>query len=244
MKKKTVVIQLITGLLALSLAAHAQQPSAEEIIKKHLAAVGPLGKHKSQAYKGSNKVRGLEGTVENYSKAPDKNYQKVDLKMVVQESGCDGTSAWKRDQGGFRELSGAELQQAKENALFAKTLRYKDSAVYSGYKLLGTEDVDGKKAYKVQFTMKSGASYVAYFDANSFLEVLRDSESALGATKVSRQIFYGDFRKVEDLTLPFEIRQVTPYNEAVIKIGSYTLDQDLKDSLFAPPKETAKPAAK
>jgi zinc protease len=245
MKKKTLALFLLTLLLAAS--AHAQELSAEEIVKKHIAALGgasALGKRKAHTFKGTIKVQGMEGTVESYSKAPGKTYQKVDLKYVVQENGTDGTRAWRRDQGGLRELSGAELTAARENAMYNKILSYKDRKAFSGLKLLGTEEVEGRKTYKVQFTYASGNSYVSYFDAATFLEARRDNEVAMGQNKIQRQVYYSDFREVNGVKLPFKIRQVSPFNEAVITVESYDFGAQVKDSVFEVPKEAAKASSR
>lgn len=245
MRKKTLSLSLLALLLAG--AAQAQGPSAEEIVQKHIAALGgaaALNKHKSYTYKGTIKVQGMEGTVESFSKAPGKAYQKVDLKYVVQENGTDGIKAWRRDQGGLRELAGAELAAARENAIYNKVLDYKDPKVFSGIKLLGTEEVEGRKAHKIQFTFASGNSYVSYIDAETFLELRRDSEATVGQNKIQRQVYYGDFRGVNGLKLPFKIRQVSPFNEAVITVESYDFGAEVKDSVFEMPKETTKASSR
>jgi hypothetical protein len=216
--------------------------TADQVIERHIAAIGGadlLQKYTTQSTRGTIHVQGLEGTIETYQKAPDKSYQKVDLKVVVQESGCDGERAWRRDQGGLRELEGGERDQAREGAESDRILRYKDPKTFSSYALLGTEAVDGRPAYKVEFNTPTGGRHVSYFDAQTFLEVRRDANVVLGASTISREVYFSDFRDVKGLTVAFQMRQVTPFNETVIKLEQVDVGQPIDEAVFAMPQAAA-----
>ena len=96
---------------------------AEGILERHIESIGGrerLERTRCLRYHGRITVQGLSGTIESASKAPNKNYQKIDLGVYVEESGFDGNIAWKRGTRGTSRLSGPEWVRSTTTASTAR----------------------------------------------------------------------------------------------------------------------------
>jgi zinc protease len=234
---KLAVIVGVVGGLCLAGETPAAEVTAAEVLKKHVMALGgaeSLKKHSCRHAVGTIEVQGLKGTYETWEAAPDKEYQKIDLKIVVQEHGYNGTKGWRRDGTGVKEVTGDALTEMAQGAIYNRFLHYDDTKVFKSYTLLGSEPVDGKPAHKIELVLASGKSYIAYFDAENFLQVRQDAKVSMGKNEIDQQILFGDFRKVDGITTWHTMKQITPFNESVIKLDVFEFCK-LDDSKFAMP---------
>jgi hypothetical protein len=218
--------------------AAAEELKAADVIKKHIQALGgqeALDKHSCQSTRGTIEVQGLSGTYESYKAAPAREHQKIDLKVVVQEHAVDGNKGWKRDQSGLREVKGAELDGLRESATFNRILRFDDPTVFKNLEVVGRETVEGRPALKVAFTLASGKTYNAYYDAETFLQVKQEAQVSKGKNEFLQQVYLSDFRVVDGVKLPFKSRQVTPFNETLIKIDKIEFCSTVDEQRFAMP---------
>jgi hypothetical protein len=161
----------------------------------------------------------------------------VDLGPVKQEIGFDGKVGWRKDRSGITILTGDELQQSRENAIFNRILRYNDKDVFAEVKLLGQEKIDGKDAYAVEYTLKSGNKWTSYYDAETFFEIKSVTDVVIQSTKLKREVSAEDHRKVEGILFPFKIKQVTPVNQVEIIIDRYILNGEVDEKIFAAPSQ-------
>jgi hypothetical protein len=72
--------------------------------------------------------------------------------------------------------------------------------------LAGTETVDGKDAYRLAITLKSGSMRYIYVDRATFLEVRSDAVRHIRGALVESDTRSDDYRSVEGLMFPFTIR--------------------------------------
>jgi len=203
--------------------------SAEEILERHIESIGGrerMERTRSSRYIGRIKVQGLSGTIESASRAPNKSYQKIDLGVYVEESGCDGEIAWKRGTRGTSRLTGPELVQARENALFNRVLRYRDPAVFAGVRSLGLSRETPAGEHVVEMVLASGNRFRSFYDAETFLEVKRVSQIQSADKLFEREVWFSDYRPLDGRPHPFSIRQVTPFNEVVIVVDEHRIDAD------------------
>lgn len=228
---------LVLSLVTIS-GAEAEELKAADVIKKHIAALGgqdALSKHSCQATNGTIEVQGMSGTYESYKAAPAREHQKIDLKVVVQEHAVDSNKGWKRDQSGLREVTGTELDTLRESAIYNRILRFEDPGVFKKIQMVGRESVEGRPAFKLEFTLASGKTYNAYYDAETFLQVKQEAQVSKGKNEFFQQVYFSEFRAVDGVKLPFKSRQVTPFNETVIKIDRIEFCQKVDESRFAMP---------
>ena len=127
----------------------------------------------SMMMKGSMSMpaMGIKGAVTIYAAEPNKLAMATDLGAVGKVvEGSDGTNAWTfSSMQGPQLKKGEELSDSLRGAFFHKENEWR--TIYSSAEIVGTEDVDGKPAYKVTLTPKAGKPETQYYDKASGLLV-------------------------------------------------------------------------
>jgi hypothetical protein len=203
--------------------------TAEDVIERHIASLGGrelLERIRSLSYHGRITVQGVSGTIEAASKAPGKSYQKIDLGVFVEESGFDGAVGWKRGTKGTRRLSGEELVQARENAIFNRILHYRNPEVFAEVRLAGEDRETPAGEHVVEMVLASGTRFRSWFDAETFHEVKRVMTAEVDGKQFERQVWFTDYRPLEGRQVHYGIRQLTPFNELQIVIDEYRILND------------------
>ena len=186
---------LLSCLLATVSAGIASAQTADEVVEKHLAALGgrdALAKITSRRSTGTITIAtpngDLSGPCEIDVKAPNKNraYMELDLtplgvpqKMVVEQK-FDGTAGWAlNSMQGDNEITGGQLQNMRNNVFPSSLLNYKTSG--AKVELLPKETIDGRALIVLQVTPKEGPSVKLYLDATTYLLVRTSTKYYLTA---------------------------------------------------------------
>ncbi|KFX29750.1 hypothetical protein [Ralstonia solanacearum] len=102
----------------------------------------------------------------------------------------------------------------------------------------GTDEVEGRKAYRLNVRLPSGAMRHVWVDAETFLEVKseREARGALGQP-VKVAVYYRNYQAVESIKLPLLIESNGGPGQASDKlvIDKVQFNPKLDDSLFARP---------
>src|SRR5580704_2774845 len=115
--------------------------------------------------------------------------------------GTDGTNAWT-----FSSMQGPQLKKGEElgdslrGAYFHKENDWR--AIYTSAEIVGTEDVDGKPAYKVTLTPKGGKPETQYYDKSSGLLVRHQSVRKTAFGEIPVDVSVGGYHKDCGLKLP------------------------------------------
>src|SRR5262249_31924956 len=123
--------------VAFGMAAFAQapgaMPTADQLVDKMIQAQGgkaALEKINTRTAKGTFEIpaMGASGPIQMFGKAQNKNLVVIDIPGYGTVTQCfDGALAWADDpSSGYRELSGAELAEAKRDAEFYAELKFKE----------------------------------------------------------------------------------------------------------------------
>lgn len=211
--------------------SQAQSLTAQQILEKSLVALGGkenLAKIQTRAASGKVEARGITGTYQLWAKAPDRLKTALDITIQRVERGFDGNSGWEK-RTSVRELSETELERLKQRAIFNPLLYYLNAG--TSVELKGKKQLLGAEAYEVQFSPQGERPVTFSFDTNSFLLLREDRRLEEGMVKIS----YGDYRKVNDVMLPFSIKEETPGQTLSITFDEYKLNAPLEDSLFKNP---------
>jgi zinc protease len=206
-----------------------QAPSditAESINEKYLKAIGGrerLEKVKDITLNMSTSMQGMTLVFKNYKKAPDKLMVEISMGgSVVSKQIFDGTKGFITSPMGNEEVSGTALADMKSEARFLPELSY--SSLGISLKLMGIEDINGKPAYKIEFTNAEGKKTSSYYDADTYLkvkDVTREGSS-----------MYSDYREVKGIKFPFIIDAEMGNQSIKLEINSVEINSNLKDDLF------------
>lgn len=248
---RSVVCLVILACAASGLAQEKPKPSAEpkkpaltaeQVIDKSIQAAGgraAMEKLGSTYAKGmlEFKAQDMYGLLELYAKAPNKQLILMNLDMVGEvKQAFDGQVAWAQEPSGHViEISGAALEEARKRAVFNAPLKWRD--LYPKAELTGEGSVGDRKAYMIRLTADGGQFVTRYYDQETFL-LLREAgkhETPQGPMDV--QADFSDYREVDGVKSPFQIRQTLPQGEMVLKISEIKNNLEIDDAKFAKPAD-------
>ncbi|MCZ6602958.1 MAG: hypothetical protein O6952_08130, partial [Planctomycetota bacterium] len=193
-------------------AASAQ--TAEEVIARHLAAVGgrkALDRIKDKVETWSVTVDAFgnisKGTLEVKVMQPDIILWKLELEAAGQPfnaiRGFDGKTAWQEDQGIASPMEGSELIELRNLALrtIGGELLW---AEQSGAKIEmnGTTDLEGETALVVETTPKKGFKLTYYLDPATYLVLGFSGTTIQQGMEAELDVRIASYREVEGVRVP------------------------------------------
>jgi hypothetical protein len=154
----------------------------------------------------------------------------------------DGTNGWKlRPYLNRNDVEPFTPQEAKAEAESAdlEGLLIGYEAKGTKVELAGVEPVEGRAAYKLKITTRSGIVRHVWIDAKSFLDVkVEGSPRKLDGKAHSVWVYQRDFRTVQGLKIPFVLETVIDGNPKSHKIlfEKVAVNPKLDAATFAKPK--------
>ncbi len=246
----TVKTWAMMGFLALC-AAQVQAQTADEVIEKHLAAIGgrpALAKLESRIATGTISVSAqgadLGGSIEMYAKAPNKSrsYSRIDLSQfgageVVVDQRCDGTTGYSiNSMQGDREVTGDQLQSMLNATFPTPLLTYKDAG--AKVELVGKEKLGDRAVIAVLYTPKAGPSAKEYFDADTYLLVRTITKMNIqeAGGEIESTSDFSDYREVDGVKIPFKVNVINPLQAVTITLSKVEHNKPIDDAMFSKPK--------
>jgi hypothetical protein len=229
--------------------AAADLPKAETLLDQYIEATGGKAayeKIKNRTSSGTIEVAGanIKGTIKVTQAAPNSIVVVTDLGPLGKSTqGTDGKSAWMLNPLiGDRLLDGEEKDAFLLSAQFYRDVHWRDS--YEKVECTGTEDVDGKPAYKVVLTPNTGKPITQFFDKASHLQVkeLTTQKSPMG--EVTVEIYPNDYKKVDGILMPFAVTQKVLGQAIEMKMTEIKQNVDLPADAFKRPASLDQPAEK
>jgi outer membrane lipoprotein-sorting protein len=246
---KTARILAMVG-VAILVGVPALAQTADEVIEKHLAASGgraAYAKIMSRVGTGAitvtTPVGDLSGTIEVYSKKPNKTRTLIKLDLTALGAGqmtsdqrFDGNTGYVMDSlQGDRAIEGGQLEAMKNGSFPSPLLSYKQmgTALALGEK----QKVGGKDAYVLTMTPKAGPATKLFIDADSFM-LVRTSVTLnvpqLGGD-IEQVVDFSDFRDVDGIKIPFITKSSNPAQTVTATISSVKHNVDIDDASFTKP---------
>jgi hypothetical protein len=248
MKRMLAAVAGVALVVILAPRALAQTP--DEIVEKHLAAMGgraALAKLTSQVASGTIAIQAqgadLGGTIEISKKAPNKSrtLMRIDLASVggsemVVDQRCDGKTAFASNSlQGDREITGPQLQNMLNASFPSSLLNYKETG--AKIELLGRETAGAKPVLVLQYTPASGPALKLYLDANTYLvsrTVVKLSLPEAGGD-IEQSTDVTDYRAIDGVQTPFSV-SITGAGQAItITLAKVEYNVALDDAVFSRP---------
>lgn len=242
---------LIAGLAAyaLLLPAAAQEPplTANQIVEKHVEAIGGIQKLNAihtLVVTGKASILGqTEAPLVIQVKRPNRMRLEITYqgKKVVQA--FDGTTAWVINplvDPEPRESSDDDTRAAQESSDFigGNLVDYKSKG--NTVSLVDREEIDGIAVYKLKITKKGGSVEYDYLDAKSFLPVKTEGKRIQFGQQVLYESRIADYKPVEGVLMPFSMKQLVNGRLAMlITIEKMDANVPVDEAVFQMP---AKPA--
>jgi outer membrane lipoprotein-sorting protein len=208
-------------ILAFSLQAKEAAPATaakmdvDQIIAKYQEARGGADKWaaaKTMRFAGKMAMGPMEAPISMEFKRPKMMRMEFVIQGMTGIQGFDGTNGWAvmpfMGKTDAEPLSDEDLKQVKDQAdIDGPLIDYKAK----GHKveLLGQEDVEGTKAYKLKVVKANGDEEVDYIDADYFLVIKQDSKTIMKGQPVEMTTTLGDYKDVSGLLIPHSIKNET-----------------------------------
>ncbi len=244
------LVSAAAAVIALTWASSVRAQTADEVVEKHLAAVGgraTLSKLTTQVAAGkvaiSTQGVSLGGSIEISRKAPNKTrtYMVLDLsalggsEMIVDQR-CDGKTAYASNSlQGDREITGSQLQGMLNASFPSPLLGYKDAG--AKVELQGPDNVGGHAVVVLLFTPKAGPATRMFFDAETFLlaRAVTKVDVPEAGGEIEQTSDLGDYRAVDGVKLPFSVTVTNPAQSVVITLSRVEVNTALDDVIFSRP---------
>jgi thiol-disulfide isomerase/thioredoxin len=215
-------------------------PSLDAVLQKYVDALGgkdALAKLTTRVIKGKVDLVGVSrgGQMEVYAKAPNKSLTVMDVHPLgLTKQGFDGSTGWFFSQKlGTRNLKGLELAALTIDADFYYDLRIRE--LYPATKLLGKTKSGFRELYVVQAVPRGGAAEYFYFDVETGLLFRRDTTRQTSSGMVRAEVYYGDWRKVDGIQLPFSITQSMGQSTFGFTVEEVKHNVPLEEAVFRRP---------
>jgi zinc protease len=245
LSRSLVTVSLLVGIAR---AVPAQTP--DDIIEKHLAALGgraALEKITSRTMAGtvtlSTPAGELSGPVEIIAQAPNKSRTLITLDLssfgagrMVFDQRFNGTSGYVLDSlQGNRDISGGQLEAMRNNSFPSPYLNYKQAGMT--VELSGKEKLGDREAYLLILKPKSGPVARQYIDAESYLPVRSvikvDVPQIGGELEQTTELL--DYRDVDGVKVPFHIKNSSAVQTSDVVITKVEHNATLDQAQFSKP---------
>ena len=239
------VLAIAAGTLPASAQAPASPlPTGEAVLAKYIEATGGMAAYdaiKNRVVRARMEILGA-GVALNltmYAAAPASLFTVVESEATGRiESGVSEGIAWENSAArGAVVKDGIELDDARRDAIFDRLAHWKEHL--KSVECVGTAAVNGKPAYRVVVTPKTGSPQTVYFDKETGLLARTETtvHSAAGAVTVVAEP--GDFRKVDGIMLAFTSRMKVMGQERVVTVEQVEHNVTLPADRFALPAAVA-----
>jgi hypothetical protein len=221
-----------------------QSPTVDQILDRYVQAIGgekSLRKLTSRVTKMTLEIEGSDATVsyESYWQGTNKHVRigQVKLGNGVEfeiSHGFNGAAGWSLNatDGGFRELSGAELAFEKRDHEFYRDIKLKE--LYPKMAFIGQTKVGDRTAYCIEATAPDDSHEKWFFDVQNGLLIRREILSEnVNKEEIPVDFYFEDYREVDGIKLPFTIRK--PADKYTFKVNEVKHNIPIEDAKFKSP---------
>ncbi len=249
---KTLFALLTLSALSVSIspAQEAKQMTVDQLLAKNLEAKGgPEALAALHSIKLTGKMLVNQGQLElAYSqtrKRPGEVREEFTLQGMTAVQAFDGKEGWRiapfQGRKDPEKMSADDTKSLIEDAEVGGPLvDWKENG--SKVEYLGTEDVEGTKAYKLKVTRANGDVDYVYLDPDHFLEIRIVSQQVQRGVQVETETDLSDYEKVDGVYIPFSVesgRKGDPDKQKII-LDKGEGNMAVDDSTFVFPKGVSK----
>lgn len=244
MQRLTRHIVLTTVCAALgATGAIAQDLSLDEIMANHYEALGGLERIKSvtsRKMEGRMTIQqGMEASFTLISKRPMKARMEFTLQGMTGVQAYDGETAWMvmpfMGQTEPEVMPPDMADPMKEEADFDGPLvDYADKGHQLA--LVGMDDVEGARVYKLELTHKNGEVTYYYIDAEYFLPIKTESDRTIQGNQIHVETLLSDYKEVDGMMIPHSIQILQGPGSQTLTIERIEHNVEIDDAQFAMPK--------
>lgn len=237
---RPLIATLAVALFTSSLPAQDSLPSGKDVVEKSIEKLGgreAAAKVKTRITELTMSIPAvnIEGKM-TMTQDAENALVEVDLAgMGKTRTGLTNGVVWEESpMTGVRIVEGAEREQQVRTFKLNSDLDYEKH--YESIETVGKEDVDGRPAFKVKLTPKTGSAETRFYDAENYQLVRLEGsvDSAMGQiTMVSK---FSDYKEVDGLWTPMTITQTVQGMELITKVTAIKNNVEIAPGTFELPE--------
>ncbi|MCX6174886.1 MAG: pitrilysin family protein [Ignavibacteriales bacterium] len=198
------------------------------VLNKYIEVIGGkenILKVKDRTTKMSGAMQGMNITMTQTQKAPNKSYILIDFGVGQQIMVFDGEKGKISAMGQEQPMPVEQVEQMKFGSLYSM-LEHKENGIK--YELTGMETINNKDAYRVTSTYPSGKKGTSYYDVNTGFIIRQLAEQGSGVQTVD----FDDYRDVQGVKYAFKLSVGTPNGVLEMVATSVEVNTNPNNSLF------------
>ena len=226
-------------------ALFAQAQNAEEIVAKHLKAIGADNWSKVNALKMEAKITsdamaGMSIAMSSTIVRDKAARMEVSVMGMNQVTALNGDMGWTTNpfmgQTDPQPLTPDQVASMKDMLDIDGTLPgYKDKGYTLEY--VGKEDVDGTEAYKIKIAKGKKTEYT-FIDPETYYEITQITvEEVDGQTVESASLFSNHTKTDLGFVYPYTMQQESPMGPATVTITNLQINPTVDNKIFEMPKK-------
>jgi hypothetical protein len=223
--------------------------TAEEIVEKHIAALGgraALSKLTSRTATGtitvSTPVGELSGPIEVLSQSPNKSRTLINLdlssvgagKMTIDQR-FDGTAGYVMDTlQGNRDITGDQLEGMRNGYFPTALLNYKENGIT--LELAGKEKIGDRDVFALIVKPKTGPPMRQYFDATTFSmvrQIIKANVPPVG--EIEQTVDFFDEKDVDGIKVPHKLTATSSAQNFTVTLTKIEHNGAIDQTLFSKP---------
>ncbi len=228
-------------LSVLSLSAYSQ--NLDEIVKKHIEAIG--GKDnwvKIKNFKSENIIKANGADIKVTIYQVDKKAQRQTISAMGMEGYMilTNTEGWQfmpfQGQTKPEAMTADDVKKSQEQlSIQDEFITYKEMGRKMEY--VGKDDVDGTECFKIKMTSKDSSEMTFFIDPSNYYVIKQVQKKMINGKEQENTTSYGDFRKLpEGIIYPFSISG----GWGDIQVVSVEVNAKIDEALFKPSVPAAK----
>jgi outer membrane lipoprotein-sorting protein len=238
--KRLVVVWTIGLFLLGILASPGISQNAKDILNKMIEAQGgkaALEKIKDTTMTGTMEIIqfGMSGSLSIYYKEPDKVRMDMEFMGMVMTQAFDGENGWgvNPQTGAVEDMPEDQAKEMKRMAMGNAALLYPEKYGIS-YTYKRKETMEGKDYFVLEQAFEDGHTATMYIDADTYLVYkTKEMSTNMAGVQAESEAFYGDYKKVDGVMMPYSMRIVQGGEEAMtMTITDVSFNTGLEDSFF------------
>lgn len=228
-------------LAVIFLASAMQAQTVDEIVDKHLEAIGGkdlLSKIQNVVMKGSTQIAPGQEAPVSITVVQGKALRfELTIQGMTMVNAVNGDKGWKimpfQGKKDPEPMTPEEIVQSKDQLDVTGDL-YNYKTKGNQVEFLGTEDMEGTEVYKLKVTKPDGNMIYHYIDTESYLDLKQSQKIKVEEKEMDVEQTFSNYKKTDfGVTLPFAMGGMM----GEMKWNTIEINTKIDNSIFAMPGE-------